>query len=286
MDDWEKAGKITAEAREFGRKLVKENALALEIAEKIEKKMIDLGAKPAFPVDVSINHIAAHASPLINDQTKIKKGDLVKLDLGASVNGCIGDSACTVEVGTKKYEKMIQATEEALKEALKLAKPNTKVCEIGDAIQKKIEEYGYTPIHNLSGHEIKPYIIHAGITVPNFNNNDKRELKEGMIVAIEPFATDGEGRVMEGKPSNVFSLENIKPIRNINARKVLSYIQKNYKTMPFSARWLKFPNINFILRILEKEGIIKQYPQLVERRKGFVTQAEHTIKVGEKVLTA
>ncbi len=286
MNNWEKAGKITAEAREFGRKLVKENASTLEIAEKIENKIRELGGEPAFPVDVSIDHIAAHASPLINDESKLKKGDLVKLDLGASVDGYIGDSACTVEVGTKNHEKLIKAAEEALAEALKLVKPGVKVCEIGAAIQKKIEEYGYTPIHNLSGHEIKQYLLHGGLTVPNYDNGDQRELKKGMVVAIEPFATDGEGKVMEGKPAGIFSLEQIKPIRNVNARKVISYIQKKYKTMPFSARWLKFPNINFILRILEKEGILKQYSQLPERRKGLVSQAEHTVEVGGEVLTS
>lgn len=287
MDNWEKSGKIAAEARAYGLKLMKEGALILEIAEKIEKKIVELGGKPAFPVDVSINHMAAHACPFKDETTTLKKGDVVKLDMGVSVEGCVTDTARTVEIETDNYKELIKASEEALNEAIKIIKPGVKVREIGKVIQDKIQSYGFSPIRNLSGHGLGEYQVHTGLTIPNYDNGDERVLSKGMKVAIEPFATTGEGKVIEGKPSGVFGLIGKKPIRNVNARKVLSFIEKEYKTLPFAARCLDFPNINFILRILEKEGVIKQYTQLPEKGRGIVSQAEDSIVVDDpvKVLT-
>lgn len=283
MDNWEKSGKIAAEAREYGINLIKEGARTLEIAEKIEKKIFELGGRPAFPVDLSINHMAAHDCPLKDDTTVLKKGDLVKLDMGVSVGGCVTDTARTVEIGVNKYSKLIEASEEALKEAIKIVKPGVKIREIGRVIQNKIQSYGFSPIRNLSGHELGEYQVHAGLTIPNYDNGDERILEKGMKIAIEPFATTGEGRVIEGKPSGVFGLMGKKPIRDVNARKVLVFIEEEYKTLPFAARWLDFPNINFILRILEKEGVIKQYTQLPEKGRGMVSQTEDSVVVDDEV---
>ena len=282
MNDYIKSGEIAAKAREFGKKLCKENTLILEIAEKIEAKMLELGGKPAFPVDVSINHVAAHATPLENDKTKLKKGDLVKLDIGVHVNGAVTDTACTVEVSTNKCNNLIKASENALNEALKIVKPGVKVREIGKVIHDTIVKAGFSPIRNLSGHGLDKFEIHTKPTIPNYDNNDETKLEKDMIIAIEPFATTGIGEIIEGKPSNVYALIEKKPVRLNDARKILDFIEKEYKTLPFAARWLnkKFKNANFVLRVLEKEGIIKQYSQLPEKAKGNVSQAEHSLIVG------
>jgi methionyl aminopeptidase len=283
--DYEKAGEIAKQAREFARNLIKENSSYLEIVEKIENKIIELGGKPAFPVNICVNNLAAHDIPLMNDERKLKKGDLVKIDIGTHFNGCVADTAITIEVNNNQYENLIKASEEALAEAIKIVKPGAQLREIGKVIQDTITKYGYSPIRNLSGHEIKEYTVHAGLTVPNYDNNDKHVLEKDMIIAIEPFATTGEGMIKEGKLSGIYVLINKKNTRNLEARKVLDFIDKEYKTLPFCARWLKFNNINFILRLLENDGIIKQYNQLPERSNGIVSQAEHTIIVGKGVLT-
>lgn len=284
MNDWEKAGKIAAEALELGKKLVQKDALLLEVAEEIEAKIIQLGAKPAFPVNLSINHIAAHYTPFPGDETKFKEGDLVKIDVGVHVNGAIGDTAATVDLGDNK--KLVEASEEALKEAIKIFKPGTKLGEVGKAIQEKIKEHGFVPVVNLSGHSLDIYNLHAGITIPNYDSGDEKELKEGQILAIEPFATNGEGKIIEGKPSGIYRLEQARQIRDMNARKILKFIAEEYKTLPFAKRWLvkRFPMAGFALRILENERILHQYPQLPEKTKALVSQAEHTVKVAEKPL--
>jgi len=283
--DYNKAGEIAKQARDFARTLIKENVSYLEIAEKIESKIIELGGKPAFPLNICINNIAAHDTPLVNDERKLKKGDLAKIDIGVHFNGCVADTAFTMEVGTNQYADLIKASEEALNEAIKIIKPGIEIREIGKVIQDTIMKYGYSPIKNLSGHEVKEYIVHAGLTIPNYDNNDKHILEKDTIIAIEPFATIGEGMIKEGKLSGIYTLVNKKNIRSLEARKVLEFIDKEYKTLPFCARWLKFPNINFILRLLENDGIIKQYNQLPEKSNGIVSQAEHTIIVGKGILT-
>ena len=264
--------------------MIKVGVPLLEVADKVEAKIIELGAKPAFPVNLSINHIAAHYAPFPGDETRFAEGDLIKIDVGAHVNGAIGDTASTVDLGDNK--ELVKASEEALKAAIEIFKPGTKFGEVGRTIQEKIKEYGFVPVVNLSGHGLDLYNLHAGITVPNYDNGDEKELQDGQILAIEPFATSGEGKIIEGKPSGIYRLEQARPVRDMNARKILKFISEEYKTLPFAKRWVvkKFPTAGFALRILEKEGILHQYPQLPEKSKALVSQAEHTVKVAEKPL--
>lgn len=282
MEDWEKAGRIAAEVLDFGKRLVKAEVTLLEVAEKIDEKIISLGGKPAFPVNISINHIAAHYTPYPDDQTTFKENDLVKLDVGVHIEGAIGDTACTIDLGDHK--ELVEASERALNEALKMFVPGTKIGEIGRVVQKTINEYNLTPIINLTGHQVEKYDLHAGITIPNYDNKDPHMLKEGEIFAVEPFATNGEGRVTEGKPSGIYKIATIKQVRDPKIRKMIQFMAEEYHELPFAKRWIvkKFPNANFALTLLENQGIIQQYPQLPEKTKGLVSQAEHTVIVSEK----
>src|SRR3989344_103821 len=281
MDDWDKAGKISAQILNFGKRLIKVDSNVLEVVEKIESEIKKTEGLPAFPVQVSINEIAAHFTPNDENDLKFKDGDLVKLDVGVHVNGFIGDNALTVDLGENK--ELSKASEMALKEAIKLAKPGVKVYQIGEVIEKTISEFGFKPIKNLSGHGIEQYEPHSGLTIPNYNNNDNFELEDGQIIAIEPFASDGIGLVGDGKPSNIYKVVNVKQVRNDITRDILKYIIKEYKTLPFARRWLlkKFDSfrVNFALRMLEKESILHHYPQLPEKSKGLVSQHEYTLRV-------
>ena len=284
--DFIESGKISAKARDFGKKLIKEGASVFEIAEAVENKMRELGGHPAFPVDISIDGLAAHASPGPDDKTILQKGQLVKLDLGAHVNGKVTDTAVTVEVGTNKWAKLIEAVEKSLENVEKLIKPGTEVREIGKVISETIISYGFKPITNLSGHGIGEFEVHTTPTIPNFDNGNKEKLKEGQTIAIEPFATVGSGLVKEGKGSGIYELMNDKPTRSAQVRKVLDYIKENFNTLPFSLRWInKLPNAKFALRTLEAEGIIHQFAELPEKSNGITSQAEHSYMVGHGRLT-
>ena len=286
-EDTRKAGKIAAQIRAYAISLCKDGALARDIADNVEAKTKDLGAGIAFPMDISINSIAAHYCPFSDDPLVIKKGDVVKLDIGAHINGWVADTAFTVEVGTNAYTKLIQSSKEALDAACKLAKePGVKISDIGQAISDTITTFGYTPIANLSGHGIGQYIVHDTPTIPNFNNGDDTKLVEGQFIAIEPFATTGQGLVGNGKPSGIYRLVQIKPVRMPVARKLILRLEETYNTLPFTARWLKdIPNIHFLLRLLEKENIIDQYTQLPEKSGGMVAQFEHSVEVGYGIIT-
>jgi len=276
MSDWENAKNIANSTLVYGRGLVKAGALVLDLCEKIESKIKELGGKPAFPVNVSINRVAAHYTALPNDILKLNKGDLVKVDVGVHINGAIGDVAGSVDLGNNK--ELVKSVESALENIKELIKPGTELRQIGKVIQKTIQEHGFSPIKNLSGHELGLYEIHAGITVPNYDNGDKTKLKKGQHIAIEPFATNGEGKVTEGGESGIYRMINIKPVRDLGARNMIKFINEEYKGLPFAKRWLvkKFPSYNYTLRLLEKENIVKQYPQLVEISKGMVSQAENS----------
>lgn len=285
-EDFRKSGKIASQAREYAKSIVKEGILFGELADKVEAKIISLGAKPAFPMDVSVNNIAAHDCPFPNDPRTLKKGDVVKLDIGVHVNGCVTDTACTVEIGTNNHKKLIEASEKALEEATRLAtETGTILKDVGKVISETIKEYGFTPITNLSGHGVGIYIVHDKPTVPNYDNGDKTKLEEGQKIAIEPFATTGIGLVSDGKLAGIYRLIQKRPVRLDGVRKAIEFIEKEYKTLPFCSRWLKFPSVNLILRILEKEEVINQYTQLPEKSGGIVSQAEHTVEVGYGVLT-
>lgn len=284
-EDWKKSGEISRKAREYALELCTVGMSHLELVEKIEKKIVDLGGKPAFPVDVSINSIAAHQTPNVGDEKVLGKGEVVKIDIGAHVRGCVTDTAVTVVLG-KEWNDLKKAADEALKAAIEQAIPMNKIRNIGKAISETIASHGFNSITNLSGHGLGKWIVHDAPTIPNCDNGDDTLLEEGKKIAIEPFATNGVGAVKDGKPDGVYRLLQMRPVRLESVRAVLRYIEKEYRTTPFSPRWLThLPNYQFALRVLEKEGVIKQYTELPEKSGGIVAQAEKSVSIGEGVLT-
>ena len=277
-----KAGKVSAEVLEYGKLLIKKGNSLLETTELIEKKIYELGAKPAFPVQISCNEIAAHFCVEDDDKT-IFDEQAVSLDLGVHVDGAIGDNAYTTDL-SGSYHDLVKAAQKALEEALKIINVGVELREIGKVINDTIKSYGYTPVRNLSGHGLDLYNIHTKPTIPNIDNGDKTTLKKDMVFAVEPFATTGSGVVHESGLPTVFMLEHKKPVRSPITREILKEIE-TYERLPFAKRWLtkKFgAKANFALRELTQLGIIHQFPPLVEVNKGVVTQAEHSVLIDDK----
>jgi methionyl aminopeptidase len=282
------AGTIASEARDYGVELIKPGISFEEIANKIEKKILENKAGLAFPVNISVNEIAAHYSPITNDKNVIKKGDVVKLDLGAHIDGYIADTAITVEVEENNYEDMINASSDALDEAINTIKPGINLFEIGKNIQEIIKSYGFNPIDNLTGHSMEKYNLHAGMSVPNvFDKSHSSKPKPGDVFAIEPFSTNGQGHVKAGEGSNIYLCKksyNPRLIRNRQIKIAFEKLKNNFNSLPFAHRWTEklFNNSNNLLRRFCFLGLITHYPQLVEARKGIVTQKEHTVIITEK----
>jgi len=279
-----KAGEIASQVKKFAKSFIKPNTPLLEIAEKIETKIIELGAKPAFPTNLSINEVAAHYTPSYNDETKAS--GLLKIDIGVQIDGEIADTAFSLDLeNSKENKRLIQASEIALKNAIQRIKLGISLGEVGKVIQDSIESEEFSPIINLSGHEIKEYELHAGLMIPNVDNKMPNKITKGLY-AIEPFATNGSGKVVEGKLSGIYLLVNGKNVRNNEAREILNFIIEEYKTLPFCSRWIvkKFGAKSlFALKQLEENGNLHQYPQLVEISKAKVSQAENTILIDDKV---
>lgn len=283
IEKLKKAGLIAKETIAYARSFIKKDIPLLEIAEKIESKIIELGGKPAFPVNLSINEIAAHSTPSFNDSS-LASG-LLKIDLGVHIDGFVADTAFSLDLEkNEENQKLIDAAELALKKASEKVKLGITIREIGSIIQNTIASNGFQPIANLSGHSIERYNLHAGLTIPNVDNYQEKELEKG-IYAIEPFSTNGLGSVRDGKLSGIYHLEKSGSVRDTFARDVLAYIKEEYNTLPFCSRWIykKFGSRGLLaLRRMEEAKLLHHYPQLIESGKGKVAQAEHTIILIEK----
>lgn len=278
LESYRKAGKITKQVREYAKNLIKKDMLLFEIAEKIEAKIIELGAEIAFPINLGIDDNAAHYTPLLNDDKKAS--GLLKVDIGISVNGYISDFAFSLDLTPeKKYTKLIEASELALKKAIEEVKKKAgkaTLSGIGKQIQEAIESYGFSPVRNLSGHGLERYEVHSGITIPNYENKSEKELGEGAF-AIEPFATAGNGVVYDGAGGSIFHITRSGQVRDSFARQVIEFILNEKMTLPFSKREIqkKFGTRGLLaLRNLEQAGIINEFAQLVEESHSPVSQAE------------
>jgi methionyl aminopeptidase len=114
---WRKAGRIAAQALEHGRGLIRNGANIREVCDKIDAKIMALGARPAWPTQVALDHVAAHATPDPGDDA-VFEDNLVCLDVGAHVDGCIGDNATSIDL-SGKHTDLLRASEEALQNAIK-----------------------------------------------------------------------------------------------------------------------------------------------------------------------
>jgi len=284
-----KAGKIAQELRRYAREIAVKGRSLFEIATLIDDKIHALGAKTAFPVNLSINEVAAHYTPSYGD-TGIAHG-LLKIDIGISVDGYIADTAFTVDLeNSVENKKLIEAAEAAVDASVSEFGIGKKLTSIGGKISDAISKFGFTSIVNLSGHSIERFVVHAGWTVPNYDSGSTDELEEGLY-ATEPFATNGNGRVRDGKSSGIYRIDADANVRDRFAREVIAWIADEYKTLPFASRWVhkKFGARGMIaLKQLESAGILYQYPQLIEASGGKVAQAEHTVLLledGKKFVT-
>jgi len=278
-----RAGKIATEVRESVRKKYHVGSTLLEICQSVEAKIRSLNGQPAFPVNTSLNEIAAHYTAEPNDVTFVKEGDVLKIDIGVHVDGYIADTAVTV-CYDPKYESLVTAAEAALGEAVRMAKVNTKASDIGRVIEGTISKFGFRPIQNLSGHSLQQFTIHAGKSIPNiWTIGSSFTLLANEAYAIEPFVTtrDGLGVVYEGKTRNIFAITSRKPIKNKEPDELLELIWSRYKTLPFALRWLTDrydeKDLRHLVDILTKKKNVHSYPILVEGHGKIVVQAEHTL---------
>ncbi len=297
IEMYEKSGEIVSKVRQLAVNYVKEDLKVLELVEFVEGEIKSRGGLPAFPCNVSINEVTAHYTSPPNDETLLKSGDLVKIDLGAHVDGYIADSAVTVLVGEpesleddslseEKFElglKMIETAQEALENAISTIKDGTEVGRIGEVVENTVNAKNLNPVSNLTGHSMDRWILHSGLSIPNIKEDNKHKLEEGDVLAIEPFVTNGVGIVTDMKDAYIFRFLRERPLRVAHARKLLENIEKDYRNLPFAQRWLleSFDErkLKLAMRQLISSRAIYPYHVLKEKSNARVAQAEHTVIV-------
>ncbi len=281
VDDYVKAGKIASEVRELARKKDWVGKTLYEICETVESEIQKRGGKCAFPVNTSLNEIAAHYTAEPNDPKVLGSSDLIKIDLGVQINGYIADTAVTVSYDPE-FEILVQTAEEALRNAMSIIKEGTKSSDIGRTIEKTVMQYNLKPIANLSGHSLEQYTIHAGKSIPNMWSIGSFSLSAKEVYACEPFVTTnkGLGFVREGKTKNIFGLVSRKKTKNEKADRLVDFIWENFNTLPFALRWITKKmdekETRPLLDEIIKSKIVRAYPVLVEANEQRVAQAEHT----------
>jgi methionyl aminopeptidase len=290
---YETSGQITRETRKSVESRDWRGRSYLEICEFAEGEIKRRGGDPAFPVNVCANESAAHYTAEIEDRKTVDQFAILKVDLGAQVEGYVTDTSITLCYNDSLVD-MTEATKAALNEAIKAVRLGEKTGDVGKIVENYASRRGYLPIQNLSGHSLEQYIVHAGVSVPNVWSISNSSFKLDRVYAIEPFFTtsEGSGIVVEGKTRNIFGLVTRKRTKDSKLDEFLELIWKMRRTLPFAARWFSEyytkQNIDSMISNLIRMRLVHAYPELIESKRKPIAQAEHTIRVsasGPVVLT-
>lgn len=287
------SGRILRETREELKTFVREGMPVIDVCEHAERQIRKKGGKPAFPCNVSIDEVAAHYTSPPNDEKMIPEKSVVKVDIGAHVDGYVADTAVTV-CFNPEYLSMVETAESALKAAVENIGPGMSTSKLGGIIEKTIKSRGFKPISNLTGHQVGRFLVHAGTSLPNVSHVFSSTIRLGGVYAIEPFVTvkNAAGRVEDDKESTIFRFVKSRSQKNPNAKQLLKYIEENFRSLPFAERWIQnvVPDKYYreAFNELLRSKAIMDYPIFVEASRKPVAQAEHTVFIvneGCEVLT-
>ncbi len=286
-------GMASYDALMKARERVKVGAKLLDVADFAERALKDAGFGCAFPVNLSVNNEAAHYTPTVGDEKVFGPKDVVKLDFGAEKEGVLGDCATTIDL-SGQHGGLVEAAEEALKNAIAMVRAGVEVGKIGAEIERTVVARGFRPITNLGGHGVEVHGLHSGVFIPNFANGDDEMLEEGTVVAIEPFVTDGRRDIVaESDICEIYSLAGEAAVRSPDARAVLGKIMESHPSEPFAVRWMdgttksRF-SLYAAIAELFRAGALESHPMLYGLGGGTIAQAEAEVlvaKEGCEVLT-
>lgn len=291
LEKLRQAGRIARDCREWARENIKPGVRLRHILETVEEMMTKDGGRPAFPAQTSRNHIAAHYCSSPTDETVYEEGDCVKVDIGVHVDGWVADNACTVDLSDDgRWGELIDASQSALHAAIATIGPGVETRTIGAAVENAICSRGFQPIRNLTGHGVARWTVHCAPQIPSYPEGRER-IKPGMVVAIEPFSSTGEGMIYERGKAEVFML--VRPPRNAKGvDKDLMKAINGWRGLPIARRYFT----DFAPEVVEatfsklaRQGSLVRFPPLVEDPGVMTAQTEHTMIVteeGVEVITA
>jgi methionyl aminopeptidase len=230
LEKMRRSGLLVWEILEKLRTMVQEGITTHDLEVVAEKMMLDAGAKPAFKgyytqsanskypfvLCTSVNEEIVHGMPSV--KRVLKKGDVVSIDTGVSLDGYFGDSAITVPVGeiAPQVQKLLDVTRESLALAIEQVKPGNRLFDVCGAVERHVVGNGFSVVREMVGHGIGTR-LHEEPQVPNYvdRRNENPRLKEGMVLAIEPMVNMGRADMkmlsnrwtavaVDGKPSAHF----------------------------------------------------------------------------------
>ena len=326
---WRDAGHVARRTLEAMKLELEPGKSFHEIIESAERFIHRHGGKPAFPATIAANDLAAHftTNHLIEDvegwqsSMILEKGDLVKIDYGVHIKGHIGDNAMSVEIGNgNNHTEQIKAAKEARDAAIEVMHPGTPWWKVGAAAAQPSIDAGFQPIRNLCGHQLKPWELHAGVSIPSYacgpdNRGFKGVVEEGGVYAIEPFNTTGKTGMIENiggrESSNIYRVTGNTTSKKARAKGQLKplgaqmarNLEERYGTLPFAERWA-FPMLEKPFPEADEESLQSKWNALVKKLisirfietyhalrcidGGTIAQFEHTVHItdgGPEILT-
>ena len=291
LDSFRRAGTIASEARDWAYAQVEPGARIRDVLEGTEALIRERGGEPGFPAQSSRNAIAAHYCSPPDDETRYAEGDCVKVDIGVHVDGYVADTAATKDLSDDgRWQDLIGASSAALEAAIGLAGPGALIPKLGGAIERTIVEAGYQPIRSLTGHGLGRWLVHTKPQIPNVAHRGAARLQEGMVIAIEPFATPGRGTIVEQGQPEVFMLAGQPSETDSIDPDVLESITA-WNGLPIARRYFQQhaeADVSRAFAMLAQRGLLVLYPPLVVADGAMVAQTEHTLYVnadGVELLT-
>ena len=216
----------------------------------------------------------------------------MKVDIGAHVEGYVADSARTVDLSADgRWTPLIRSSADALAAAIATVDKGVQVSDIGAAIERTIVGAGFQPVRNLTGHGLGRWKVHTPPQIPNYRERSGGALEEGMVFAIEPFASTGRGYIREEGRAEVFMM--VRPPRKAKGlnKDVLKAID-SWRGLPIARRYFthfESDDVEDTISKLARQGSLMRYPPLVEDPGVMVAQTEHSLYLGPdgvEVLTA
>uniref|UniRef100_A0AC34Q9W8 Peptidase M24 domain-containing protein n=1 Tax=Panagrolaimus sp. JU765 TaxID=591449 RepID=A0AC34Q9W8_9BILA len=267
-----------------------------------KEKEIERGS--CMPTCISINNVVCHFSPLKSENPVVlKNGDVVKIDLGAHIDGYMATAAHTIVVGATKDNKVtgkkadvVLATHYALEAAIRSLHPskNLQTTDVTNAISKVAEQYKVVPLENMLSHQVDKY-EHSGLkeiiqnpTDEQLAKHEKKNFEENEVYVIDIFMSTGEGKGKNSESRTTVYRKNdiIYQLKMKHARQFISEVTKEYANMPFSIR--NFANeaqTKYGVVECERHALIQPYPVIIEKDSEFVAHFKYTVLLTSNGIT-
>jgi len=280
------ADKKIVDICELGDKMITDLVAGVFKNQKLEKGI-------AFPTCISVNHVAGHFSPLADDKTVLKDGDVVKIDLGVHVDGLISQTAHTMIVTatpetatTGRKADVIAACYYASEVAHRLIKPGNKNTQVSDAIGKCAAQFKCNALEGVLSHQLKKFVVDANKVILNRPTQEHKveefEFEEGEIYAVDIVMSTGEGKAKElEERTTVFkrSVDQNYSLKMKASRWIFSEINTRFPTLPFTLRALEDKRARLGITELIKHDLVAPYPVLFEKEGEFVAQIKFTVLI-------